>query len=165
MTITPQDTHDTQKHYVNELAKILNRPKAELWELARLLWPKIENLGESDDTTTFRVTMSPLMNILGALGCGDYNAHFHTSDGYMQTLSLVGMCSAVTSTYRPGYALARIDAPVDFKTAVPIGAAVLMTTREIGDRGPVNMFELNGKIELCGSPLFGAPRKLVMRKI
>lgn len=163
--LTNQAVHDAQKCYVAELAKTPLLPEAELWSLVRLLWPQIEELGIEESTTTFRITMSPLMNTLGAIGCGDYNAAFHTGDGYMQTLSLVGMCSAITSAFRPGFALARIDAPIDFKAAVPIGATILMTAREVNARGPVCIFELNGTIEKCGSALFGSPRRLVMRKI
>ena len=163
--ITNQVVHDAQKRYVAELRKKLSLPTVELWSLVRLLWPEIEELGMEGDTRIFRITMSPLMNVLGAIGCGDHNAVFHTGDGYMQTLSLVGMCSAITSVFRPGYALARIDAPVDFKAAVPIGAAILMTAREEKARGPLCIFELNGRIEKCGTALFGSPRRLVMRKI
>ena len=162
---TNQVIQDAQRCYVTELAKTVSLPTSELWNLVRLLWPHIEELETEDGTTTFRIIMSPLMNTLGAVGCGDHNAAFHTGDGYMQTLSLVGTCSAITSVFRPGYALARIDAPVDFKAAVPIGAAILMTAREEKARGPLCIFELNGRIEKCGTALFGSPRRLVMRKI
>jgi hypothetical protein len=163
---TLQSIHDAQKQYVTDLEKLFPYTKLRLWKLIRLLWPEIEELPTGDASiVTLRIRMSPLMNLLGAIGCGDMNAVHHTGDGYMQTFSLIGVCSAIASYVKPGYALAKIDAPVDFKTAVPIGTPLIMTVREIRSRSSVSIIELHGWIETSNIALFGQPRRITMKRI
>lgn len=165
--LTLQDWHNAKKVYVESLAKELQIDKALLWKIVHLLWPKIEQVSGTEDHATFRVTMSPAMNVLGAVACGDFNAKFHTGEGYLQTLCLVGMCSAVTSAFRPGYALAKIEEPVEFRAAVPIGQSVFMEARQVRGKsgGRLSVFEIEGVIEACQTPLFNKPRILTMRRI
>lgn len=163
--MTNQEIHDAQKVYVTELEKTLDWPKEQLWDLARKLWPTIETFSQDNTRGKFRITMSPLMNTLAALGCGDLNASFHTGTGCLQTLPLVGMCSAITSTFRPGYALRKIAEPVEFKAAVPIGSPVIMTTEQTRKQGPFCIFKLQAVIEACGTEIFETNRTLTMREI
>ncbi|MEK7639378.1 MAG: hypothetical protein AAB388_04430 [Patescibacteria group bacterium] len=159
-------TSDLWSVYATALSKHKEFLNLSLQELIQSLWPKVEELDHDGETKRFRVTMSPLANLLGAIICGDHNAEFHTGTGKLQTLTLVGMCSAITSKFRPGYALARIEPDVSFKAPVPIGASVLMTAHELRAKEPFSVFELNAIIEACGTPLFGAvPRKLTMCRI
>lgn len=160
-----QEIHNAQKVYVTELEKNLDWPKAQLWDLARKLWPTIEELEKNEEGGKFRITMSPLMNTIAALACGDHNADFHTGEGYLQTLPLVGLCSAITSYFRPGYALRKIAEPVEFISPVPIGSSVIMATTLRRERGPFCIFEIAATIESCGTKIFENPRVLTMCKI
>lgn len=109
--------------------------------------------------------MTPAANIIGAIICGDHNATFHTGSGVLQTLTLVGTCSAVTSQFRPGYALRKIQPEISFVKAVPIGASIVMTVRETRARGPISVFELTACVEGSDEELFFVPRILTMFKI
>jgi acyl-CoA hydrolase len=130
-----------------------------------MLWPTIEVLENEENTTTLRVIMSPFINLIGSIGCGDMNAQYHTSGGVMQTLSLIGVCSAVTSHFRPGYALTKIDAPINFRTAVPIGAPLILKASIVRSRTSVLVIELDGWIEDTGVKLFTQPRRITLKLI
>lgn len=167
MNMTFQDVHDLQNKYVKHLKEAFPLPLTteEAWKIVRGLWPSIEELGEEDGFHHFRITMSPLANLLGAITCGDHNVEFHTGSGVLQTLTLVGTCSAITSQFRPGYALRKIEPEISFVKSVPIGADVIMTAKEVRARGPLCVFELTAHIEGSGEELFSVPRTLTMFKI
>jgi hypothetical protein len=167
-----QDLHDLQKTYVESLADVAGwtekqrkRRRVLLWLLVRLLWPKIKELPTENEYRRYRITMTPAANIIGAIICGDHNATFHTGTGVLQTLTLVGTCSAITSQFRPGYALRKIQPEISFVKAVPIGASIIMTVRETRARGPLSVFELTARVEGSEEDLFSVPRILTMFKI
>jgi hypothetical protein len=165
--MTLQDIHDLQKAYVTELKNVFPIPleTSQAWKIVRGLWPTITELPEDDGYRCFEVRMSPLANLLGAITCGDHNVGFHTGTGVLQTLTLVGMCSAVTSHFRPGYALRKIAPEIAFVRTVPIGATVILQAKELKARGPLSLFELRGQIEETGEELFEPSRVLTMFKI
>ena len=165
--LTMQDVHDLQKSYVDSLLEQLNWSKEKIWELVRLLWPKIEELGEKDGLTRYRITMTPLANTLGAIMGGDHNVTFHTGAGVLQTLPLVAMCSAATSHFKPGYMLKSIEPDISFSEKVPIGTSVIMSTKLIrGGKGKrLAVFELQGRVEGSDRDLFLEPRRLTMFRI
>jgi hypothetical protein len=133
--------------------------------LTSALWPVIEDRGINEDGfTIFRITMSDVANIIGAAMCGDLNASFHTGTGVLQTLTLVGMCSAVISRFRPGYALAKIQPDIAFKNTVRIGSSVTMQMKELKARAGISIVELRGHIEETNLDVF-TPRTLTMVKI
>lgn len=175
MSMNPQDLHNLQKTYVEDLADLAKWPEEQqkwrrwrkllLWIAVRLLWPKIEMLSEKSGYRHYRIRMTRFANTLGAIICGDHNAVFHTGTGVLQTLTLVGMCSAVTSQFRPGYALRKIEPDISFVKTVPIGASVVMTVKEIKARGPLCIFELTARVEGSDQELFSVPRILTMFKI
>lgn len=167
MKMTHQDIHDIKVAYVAKLGKHLVWPREQLWELVHKLWPKIQELSNENggDIEQYRIQMSELANIISAIICGDHNVEFHTGpDAVLQTLPLIGMCSAVTSQFQPGYALAKIKPDISFKRTVPVGAHVTMTARKKSARGPVMTFELTAQVE-GGQELFAAPRILTMFQI
>ena len=165
--MTHRDIHDIKVAYVAELSKLLPWPREQLWELVHELWPRIQELSnEKDgDIEQCRIQMSELANIISAIICGDHNVKFHTGpDAMLQTLPLVGMCSAVTSQFQPGYALAKIKPDISFKGTVPVGAHVTMTATKKSERGPVIVFELTAQVD-GAQELFATPRILTMFKI
>ena len=165
MSIPLQEIHDLQRNYVESLAKQIFWPKEQLWDLVRWLWPEIIELENEAGYTAYRITMSPFANTIGAIMCSDHNVGFHTNTGVLQTLTLVGMCSAVTSRFKIGYALRKIQPEISFVRTVPIGASVIMLAREIKARGPLSIFELRARIEGSDEELFSEPRILTMFKI
>lgn len=165
--MTMQDVHDLQKDYVDNLLTQLPWSKEQIWELVRLLWPEIEELGEENGYTRYRIKMTPLANTLGAIMGGDHNVAFHTGAGVLQTLPLVAMCSAVTSRFKPGYMLRSIEPDISFDEKVPIGASVIMSTKLTrgGNGRRLMVFELQGRVEGSEKDLFSKPRLLTMFKI
>ena len=167
MKMTHRDIHDIKVKYVSKLAEHLPWPREQLWELVHKLWPKIQELSNENgvDTERYRIQMSELANVISAIICGDHNVKFHTGpDAMLQTLPLVGMCSAVTSQFQPGYALARIRPDISFKGTVPVGAHVTMTATKKSERGPVIVFELTARVD-GAQELFATPRILTMFEI
>ncbi|MEK7462546.1 MAG: hypothetical protein AAB618_03145 [Patescibacteria group bacterium] len=164
--MTLQDVFDVQKTYVRNLEKEFPLPLETIpaWSIVRALWPDIKELSEENGYRRFRIRMAPLANLLGAILCGDHNVEFHTAGGVLQTLTLIGMCSAVTSQFQPGYALAKIKPEVAFKGTVPVGAYIIMSAKKQSERGPVVIFELMAEVE-GGQELFSTPRYLTMFKI
>ncbi len=167
MKMTHHDIHDIKVEYVAKLGEHLAWPREQLWELVHKLWPKIQELSNENggDIARYRIQMSELANIISAIICGDHNVKFHTGpDAVLQTLPLVGMCSAVTSQFQPGCALARIRPDISFKGTIPVGAHVTMTVKKKFERGPVIAFELTAQVE-GAQELFAGPRILTMFKI
>lgn len=167
---THQDIHDLKVEYVAKLSKRLSWPKAQLWELVHKLWPNIQELkGETDsECETYRVEMSALANIISAIMCGDHNVEFHTGDdGVLQTLPVIGMCSALTSQFQSGYALTKIEPDISFTEAVPVGAGVIMSakTKRGGPGKRIHSFELEARVEGSNKSLFQKPRTITMFKI
>ncbi len=158
------NTESAQGIYASALAKIASLREVEALERVKALWPEVIEIGTRDDATEYSIVINPLVNILAAVLCGDYNAHFHSDGGTLQTLSVIGVCSAVTSRFRPGYALAKIEPDVSFKNTAKIGEAIIMSVKEIGARGPVSILELKGWVNEGQDALF-TPRKLTMVKI
>ena len=167
MMMTMQDVHDLQKDYVDNLLTQLPWSKEQIWELVRLLWPEIEELGEENGYTRYRIKMTPLANTLGAIMGGDHNVAFHTGAGVLQTLPLVAMCSAATSHFKPGYMLKSIKPDISFDEKVPIGKSVIMSTELIrgGNGKRLAIFKLQGEVEGSGKNLFFEPRVLTMMRI
>ena len=160
-----ESANNAQLIYTEALRKSLLAGAHDTSIIIRELWPKIICLEQNGPYARYRVTMSPLGNLLAAILCGDNNADFHTGAGYLQTLTLVGMCSAVTSAAYPGYALAKIQPDISFASKVPIGDSVIMETRLIRERRPALVFTLDGHLEDSGGRLFKVPRTLTMVKI
>jgi hypothetical protein len=148
--------------YIRALAKELGL--VDTSHLIHRLLPEIHSLGEYAGFQEYRIKMSRAANTLAAIMCADTNASFHTGTGVLQTLTLVGMCSAVTSQFRPGYALAKIQPDITFRSAVPIEAAVIMGIKELKARGNISVVELRGRVEQTGHIVF-TPRTLTMIKI
>ncbi len=170
MKMTHQDIHDMKVEYVAKLSERLSWPKAQLWELVHKLWPKIQELEceAGDDSETYRVEMSDLSNIISAIMCGDNNVEFHTGKGgVLQTLPIIGMCSALTSHFQPGYALTKIEPEIAFNEAVPVGAGVIMSakTKRGGPGKRIHSFELTAQVEGSNKKLFPVPRTITMLKI
>lgn len=168
MKMTHQDIHDIKVEYVAKLGEHLPWPREQLWEFIHKLWPKIQELSNenSGDAERYRIQMSELANIISAIICGDHNVKFHTGpDAVLQTLPLIGMCSAVTSQFRPGYALRRIQPEISFLKTVSIKANVIMAAKEIKEREPLSIFELTARVEGSDEELFSEPRILTMFKI
>lgn len=170
MKMTHHDIHEIKMEYVARLSKVLAWPESQLWQLVNKLWPKIQELKndpQSEDES-YRIQMSELANIISAIMCGDHNVKFHTSDsGVLQTLPIVGMCSAVTSQYQPGYALTKIEPEITFNESVPVGVGVQMEMKLVKGKPGKRMlaFELRGRIEGSEKELFPVPRIITMFKI
>lgn len=153
---------DAQQTYATTLPAEL---AADPLKLIAALWPDIEDLDINEEGfTLYKITMNAIANTIGAALCGDLNARFHTGAGVLQTLTLVGMCSAVTSRFRPGYALAKIQPDIAFKNTVRIGASVIMQMKELKARGGISIIELRGHVEETCQAVF-TPRTLTMVKI
>jgi len=170
MKMTHQELHDLQKEYVKKLEEKLPWKKEQLWQLVRLLWPKIQELSNehSDNSVSCRIQMSELANIISAIMCGDHNVEFHTGDeGVLQTLPIIGMCSALTSHFQPGYALAKIEPEISFSEAVPVGAGVVMSakTKLGGPEKRLHSFGLTARVEGSDKELFPIPRIITMLRI
>lgn len=158
-------TEHAQSIYAKALATATGLREIDALVRIQSLWPEIVELGERNGATEYSVTINPIANILAAALCGDYNADFHSGlSGALQTLSVIGVCSAVTSRFRPGYALARIEPDVSFKSTAMIGEPIIMSVKETTARGPVSILALNGWVNNGTDPLF-SPRKLTMVKI
>ena len=170
MKMTHHDIFDIKKLYVERLGKLLPWPVAERWQLVHKLWPKIEELESETEggSEKYRVQMSELANIISAIMCGDHNVEFHTSDtGVLQTLPIVGMCSAVTSHSHPGYALIKIEPEITFNETVPVGVGVTMSMKLVKGKLGKRMlaFELRGRVDGRETELFPTPRIITMFKI
>ena len=165
--MTPHDEPQLKLIYVESLIQDFAFESTAAWALVHKLWPTIEELPEEDGYTRYRIKITPFANILGAIMCGDHNAVFHTGTGNEQTLTLVGMCSAVTSRFVPGYMLTKIEPDISFNAVVPIGASVIMYAKMLrGTFGKRALaFELRARIEGSEKELFPAPRTLTMFKI
>ena len=167
MTMTPHDQHQLKKIYAESLIQDFSFTNDEAWALIHKLWPTIEVLPEEAGYTRYRVKMAPFANTFGAIMCGDHNAAFHTGAGNLQTLTLVGMCSAVTSEFASGYMLMTIEPEISFNETVPIGSSVIMSAKVTrGSRGRrAFAFELSARVEGSEKELFPTPRILTMFKI
>ena len=156
--------------YVAKLAEVLPWPREQLWDLLHKLWPKIEELSNEQTGAgeRYRIQMSKLANIISAIMCADHNVEFHTSEkGALQTLPIIGMCSAVTSHFQPGYALAKIEPEITFSEIIPVGAGVIMSveTKRGGQGKRMHSFELTAHVEGSDRQLFPTPRTITMLKI
>lgn len=166
---------DDKKAYVaallEDLEPCLHLGEERAWRILHALLPKITDLGIRDGRQEYEITMSKTANTLAAILCGDHNVAFHTTGGYLQTLPIIGICSAITSCFCPGYALLRIEPDVDFKrgvnfrSAVPVGVPVTMSVSLLSERGDTRILSLDGWYEDEGNKLFFPSRKLAMFKI
>lgn len=159
--MAPETVEDTYARYLHQELPFL--AIGQCYQLVEALKPEVAELGMKDGSTFFAVTMSRAANALGAMMSGDKNAAHHTDGGIMQTLALVGMCAAVTSTFRAGFQLLKITPDVSFKGQVPTGVPVITGIKTIRGRGSRQTLELDAWVDDVS--IFRAPRELLLYKI